>query len=216
MTRSIFEHCSPIWNPKCESICLKFESLQKRAIKWVFNEEYHSYSPILYFTRCKQLKILPLQSKLHLNDLVFLHKIINGGSPVILPDYLTFYDETNSNIRRLRSSHLDRLSLVSSIKPEIKHSYSKNSSGGSEYKVFENSFFYRSHLLWNRLPLAIRETISPPIFKKRVINYLWQDSFQNVIAQYENLSTSDLAYNMRNSLVSPDIPLDNHISVDAE
>ena len=55
MVRSQFEHCSIIWRPKLQYQIDKFEQLQKRAIKWILNEEFTSYSDqALYYTKCKQ------------------------------------------------------------------------------------------------------------------------------------------------------------------
>ena len=181
MIRSLFEHCSSIWHPKNQSsMIIKLESLQRRSIKWILNEEYSSYSPIEYFIRCKLLKILPLSQKLILNDLLFFHAIVNMQSPAKLPAYMKFYD--NGSSRQLRTSHYDRLCLISSISPKISHSYSHNLPGGSEYKTFENSFFYRTHLLWNRLPISIRE-LNHTKFKAKVIEYLWQESFSQIMPQ---------------------------------
>ena len=188
MIRSLFEHCSSIWHPKNQSsMIIKLESLQRRSIKWILNEEYSSYSPIEYFIRCKLLKILPLSQKLILNDLLFFHAIVNMQSPAKLPAYMKFYD--NGSSRQLRTSHYDRLCLISSISPKISHSYSHNLPGGSEYKTFENSFFYRTHLLWNRLPISIRE-LNHTKFKAKVIEYLWQESFSQIITQSEDHDTS--------------------------
>ena len=185
MTRSLFEHCSVVWNPCNVSTVTKLESLQKRSIKWILGEEYCSYSSLDYFIRCRKLQVLPLKQKLILNDLVFLHSIINGliKAP-LLPNYLSFFQPSARRV--LRSCHLDSLSLVSSVCPQISPSYSKNSVGGSEYKVFGNSFFYRSHLLWNRLPLGIREIIKPTLFKSNVVKYLWEVGFSEVIEGYED------------------------------
>ena len=61
LIRSLFEHCSQIWRPvkNCDEI--KFEALQKKAIKWIFNEDFIRYSIDKYFSKCKQIDIPPLQ-----------------------------------------------------------------------------------------------------------------------------------------------------------
>jgi hypothetical protein len=49
MVRSqlLLEHCSTVWSPSSSTSIDKSENLQKRAIKWVFDEQYSSYSPEL-------------------------------------------------------------------------------------------------------------------------------------------------------------------------
>ena len=135
---------------------LKFESFQKKCIKWTL-----SYSQVeVYIRKCKQVNILPLRQRFILNDLVFLHKIVNElvHVPIHLSDYLKFFDGTT----RLRSTHLDHLSLVSTITPR------RNS-----FKILEKSFFCRTHILWNSIPLEIREIDSSLLFRLRLESHLW-------------------------------------------
>ena len=94
-------------------------------------------------------------------------KIINDLVPVKLPSYLKFY-EGNS---RLRTCHLDRLSLVSSIKPKVSV-ISESNKNSPLYK----SFFYRVHLLWNLLPLDMREIQSLSVFETQLLLFLWKSA----------------------------------------
>ena len=80
--------------------------------------------------------------------------------------HITFFESPT----RLRSSHLDNRCLVSSIRPRRTP---VNLAQESSRSVFENSFFYRTHLKWNELPLELREITSPSTFKEHVIRYLW-------------------------------------------
>ena len=84
--------------------------------------------------------------------------------------YLKFY-ECNS---RLRTCHLDRLSLVSSIKPKC-NVISVTNKNSPLYK----SFYYRVHLLWNLLPLDIRESESLSIFQCKILQYLWKSTIED-------------------------------------
>ena len=182
MVRSIFEHCSVVWRPQNKTTVDKLESIQKRGIKWILNEEYNSYSNLDYLLRCKQLNILPLQYKLLFNDLLLLHKVIYDCSPIKLPSYLTFFQSK----RRLRSCHLDHLSLVSSIQPKIFANYSKKSVEGTECKIFENTFFYRSHLAWNKLPLHTREVTKPSIFRPNLRKHLWSVALEFALNEFRD------------------------------
>ena len=170
LVRSQFENCSVVWRPTTISLTNKLESLQKRAIKWILAEENLSYSTEQYIHKCKLVDILPLACKFDLNDLLFFHKVINNLVPISLPQYLSFYQGGS----RLRQCHLDSQSLVSSIVPR-----SSQSSSGSLSK----SFFYRTHLLWNSLPLEIREISCPSSFKSNLTKHFWSilsDSEANI------------------------------------
>ena len=128
----------------------------------------------MYLTKCKQVNILPLCSRFDVNDLTFLHKIVYELIPMKLPSYLKFYE----CVTRLRSTHLDSLSLVTSIFPKLNtRNYSDIGDvvSVSSFRPFENSFFYRSHLQWNTLPLEIRKISSPSDFRAKLETHLWRE-----------------------------------------
>ena len=43
----------------------------------------------------------------------------------------------------------------------------------TENSVFKNSFFFRTHILWNMLPLQIKIVENYELFKKELEGYLW-------------------------------------------
>ena len=45
----------------------------------------------------------------------------------------------------------------------------------TENNVFKNSFFFRTHMLWNILPLQIKIVESYELFKKELEGYLWDN-----------------------------------------
>jgi ribonuclease P/MRP protein subunit RPP40 len=162
---SLFESCSVVWRPTCNKLISKLESIQKRGIKWILNEENCSYSSSdVYYKKCKEVNILPMSQRIVLTDLVLLHKIINCLVPLSLPPYLTFF----SGKSRMRFCKLDKLSVVSTVIPTTKASKATSSN------TFASSFFYRSHLLWNELPLDIRAVTCPVKFKADLKSYLWK------------------------------------------
>ena len=180
LVRSQFENCSVIWRPCTKSLSDKLESLQKRAIKWILSEEGHSYSSEIYLKKCKFLDILPLSRKFDLNDLIFLHKVLNNLIPVSLPDYLSFYQGGS----RLRQCHLDNFSLVSSITPRL--SQNVNYSTNNTRSPLSKSFFYRTHLLWNTLPLPVRQITSTSLFKSEVTKHFWKTLLYDDISATSN------------------------------
>ena len=172
MVRSIFQHCPVVWRPSSNSVINKIESIQKRAIKWINYDYSQSYTSndYLYYTHCKQIDILPIRYRFDYNDLKLFHLIIHKMSPIQLPSYLRFFEGTT-----LRSSHYDNLSLISNVFPAGQVNPSSN-------RGFSNSYFYRTHLLWNRLPLSLREIISPSEFKSKLIKYIWEEFVTDYIS----------------------------------
>ena len=96
--------------------------------------------------------------RFNLNDLILFHKIFHKRVPIKMPSYLSLFTGNN-----LRSSHLDNLCFVSSVLPR-----------GSSTAALNKSFFYRTHNLWNRLPLQIRQIISPFEFRRELIIHFWE------------------------------------------
>ena len=163
LVRSNFEHCSIIWRPCYDTDIAKFESLQKKAIKWINKEDFSHYGDEKYLLRCRELEILPLDLHFKLNDLLFFHKVINNIIPVSHPEYIKPY----SGNSRLRSNHIDSLSYVYDSNFAQTHRSSKLS-------VFYRSFYFRVIHSWNSLPLNIKEIPSFVAFKIKAREFLWQ------------------------------------------
>jgi len=142
----------------------KFENFQKKCIKWILNEEPLHYTSDTYLIKCRQARLLTLEKRFDFNDLVLFYKVVNKLIPLSLPTYLKFFD----GYSRLRSCHLDTFSIVSDIKPKSNPSFSDNKNS-----ALNKSFFYRTHLLWNKLPLDIRAVISVSIFKTKLLKFMW-------------------------------------------
>ena len=168
LVRSQFEHCSIVWRPHTETSKTKIENIQKRAVKWILNEINASYTKYSYILKCKQLDILPLNSHFLVTDLVTFHQIFYGTSPINFPHYLKQFCGNT----RLRSCHLDQLSMVSTIRPET---LVQKSGGMSDYQALEHCYFYRTHTAWNNLPLELREIVPPSIFKLKLKKHIWKE-----------------------------------------
>ena len=163
LVRSQFEHCSLIWRPLTQSKLVKFEAIQKNAIKWILNEEFVSYSDNdVYFGKCNEVNILPVSKTFDLNDLMFFHKIVNGQIPTKLPSYITKYN----GISRLRNNHLDHECYVCNLE------YSNNAKTKSPLLA---GYFYRVIHTWNKLPLVTRQTPCENEFKNLVKKFFWDE-----------------------------------------
>ena len=132
-----------------------------------------SYSSGQYIRKCRQANLLPMSSRFNLNDLIIFHKIVYNLIPVTLPDYLTFYNGNS----RLRSSHLDHLSLECSLLPR-----------NSLSTLLEKSFFYRTHTVWNSLPLELREVNITTMFRTNLEKYLWKEVLESESSNWEELT----------------------------
>lgn len=126
-----------------------------------------SFSSIsFYYHTCKRLDILPLNFRFKLKDLTFFHSIFYKKSVLKLPSYLSHFQGS-----RLRHCHLDSLSICSSVQPKTPQNLeSLNTSTG-----ITKSFFYRAHILWNRLPLELRKIESESVFKIKLMDHLWKE-----------------------------------------
>jgi hypothetical protein len=172
LVRSQFEHCSPVWRPNGKTMIERFENFQKKCIKWILSEDEFSYeSHDVYIRKCQQIKLLPLSLRFNLNDLILFHKVVYGLIPMDIPNYLTLFS-------RLRSSHLDELSFVSSLMPRSTSTTS-----------LEKSFFYRTHMKWNALPLELRNLEGKSEFRSKVESHLWK----TILSSNEGAGVNDLA-----------------------
>ena len=136
--------------------------MQKRGIKWIFNEDFCYYSKTQYFNKLKKLEILPLSFKFDLNDLIIFHRIFyQPTSFLTLPEYLHQKNRpdplTTCYTRSMTVS--DNLQFDCKIRPRI--------------DTFKYSYFYRSSKIWNQLPLNIREIRDLESFKTKLKEYLW-------------------------------------------
>ena len=100
LVRAQFEHYSQIWHPIAidnKTMVNKFESLQKKCIKWILKEEEYSYHSVeIYNMKCKEANLLPMIHRFNLNDLVLFHKIFHRRVLVKMPSYLAYcLQETN-------------------------------------------------------------------------------------------------------------------------
>ena len=185
LIRSQFEHCSPVWRPVHKTMLEKLENFQKRCIKWILSEEFYSYGCYEeYLRKCCHVNILPLAKHFDYNDLTLFFKIIHSLVPLKLPYYLEFFDGNS----RLRTCHLDKLSLVSSIMPNCSNAASETNKNSVLYK----SFYYRVHLLWNELPFEIRECECLPSFQNKLIKFLWKSTKEEVDSYVANMDNFDV------------------------
>lgn len=167
IVRSLFEHCSPIWCPTQETIERKFETFQKRCIKWILNEQFHSYSEFDYLKKLVDLKIMPLSHKFTFTDLKLFYMAFKGLSPLVLPDYVVIRSNTRSSTYGGIMFGLDANILPTNRK-----------------SVFYHSFFPRCISHWNALPTEVRNSLDLTEFTNKLTSHIW-NSVASVIADLD-------------------------------
>ena len=104
LIKSLFEHGSQIWNPNESTAVCRFENFQKSCIKWIPHEQFVPYHEIDYLRKLVGLKILPLEQKFILSDLMIFHKFVFKHIPLELPNEVVHQrsctrSNTNSSTR---------------------------------------------------------------------------------------------------------------------
>ena len=125
-----FQFCSTVWHFCCARICDKLESLNKRALRTVFNDKISSYQQLLHKSEGTTLYNQRIQ-----NMLITIYKCLNYDSfPKYVKDMLT-----------LRQSEytLRGTNILSLCKPVT-----------TTYGL--NSFRYFASKAWNSLPNNVR------------------------------------------------------------
>jgi len=149
------DYCSVIWGSS--SFVHRLLLVQKRAARSVLDiADYEHPSADMF----KQLKWMPIQSRINYRKATMVYKCLNNLAPSYMCDMFKFVKDVNS--RQTRSAVRDDLYLP----------------GGRHKDVYINSFAYSGALLWNKLPLDIRNKSSLDSFKHAFVK-----NYYNVLAQ---------------------------------
>ena len=159
MVRSQFENLSVVWSPSAKTSINKLEAIQKRAVRWILDEQYQEYdNELVYLQKLETLNILPIKFRLIFTDLCLFQKIMNKTISIELPLY--FQPTTEEELTKLRTTHKDPDYLECNIEEKL--------------DIFENSYFNRTRNEWNRLPLNLRKTKCLSTFQSRLKEHLWE------------------------------------------
>ena len=115
-----------------------------------------------YAEELRKLKILPLKLKFIQNDLVLFYKIVNQMVPIEFPDHISVCTVEDTRLTRQNAAVHD-LTDVSTYRCDIVPSTD----------ALKNSFFLRTMLNWNRLPVDVRQSGGLTLFKSSLTSYLW-------------------------------------------
>ncbi len=145
---SRLDYCNALFSG-CSNTCIKnLQLIQNAAARTLTRtKKYEHISPVL-----ASLHWLPVKSRIDFKILLLTYKALNGLAPTYIKDLLIPYCPG----RQLRSQNAALLD-----KPRI----SKSTIGG-------RAFSYRAPLLWNSLPLCIRESDTLNTFKARLKTHI--------------------------------------------
>ena len=95
MVRFILENCPVIWRLSSNTVISRLESLQKRAMNWIYQDISSSSSSNeqLCDIHCKQLDLLQKQFPFVYHDLILFHLIVQNFSWIKLPAYMHFFQD---------------------------------------------------------------------------------------------------------------------------
>ena len=140
-------NASQVWNPYMKSNISRIESIQRRANKFILESDDE------YLVRLRELRLLSLEDRRFIADVVFFGKVVNNHVRLTLDSRVRFSRDVDSGYA-MRS--LDTPNLLTSL---------------SRTNSFKFSFMKKIVGEWNSLPLDIREASSVADFKLKVSTF---------------------------------------------
>ena len=140
--RPHLEYCSVIWGNSTNLNIQKVTKLQRRACKLILMSEYTHLEE-----SCDRLKILSFDEIVFLNKAKIMYKIANNIAPMYLINLFQWRNASDDTISNLRSV-ANRNFLIP--KPKL--------------NLFKNSLSYSGAIIWNSIPLEIKNSNSLDIF----------------------------------------------------
>ena len=149
LVQSHLDYCCEIWG-------LRFNmheriKLQKRAARLILKCSFYTPSKEMFH----KLKWLPFNDCVTYFKCVFMYRCINGLSSQFHRDMFEF--ACNSHYFNTRYAANDNL-----ITPKV------------HTEIFKHSLYYSSILLWNSLPVEIKQVQSLSIFKRKLKLHLFE------------------------------------------
>ena len=136
--RPHFDYCSIIWGSSTSSNTDKITKLQRRACKLILRNEYSSLEEA---QNC--LNMLSFSESVFLQKAKVMYKVSNDRAPEYLTDLFKMRESNSNstlNLRSVRNKHF----LIP--KPKI--------------NLFKNSLSYSIALVWNSIPLDIKNSMT--------------------------------------------------------
>ena len=148
-----FDYCSVIWSNSSNFNINKINKLQRRACKLILLNDNNSLNESL-----EQLNILSFVQGVFLNKAKIIYKIYNNLAPSYLHEMFQMravnLESILSNLRSVANKHY--------IPPQAK------------CNNFKGSLSFSGVLVWNNIPLDIKNSTSLQMFSKRCSEWIEQ------------------------------------------
>ena len=145
------DYCSSIWSNTSSSNISKITRLQRRACKLILRHEYNGLSEAF-----EKLKILSIDQSIFLSKAKTMYKIHNNLAPSYLNEMFLMrnanLDNTTSNLRSVTNKNF--------VVPLAK------------CNLFKGSLTYSGVIIWNSIPVSIKNSSSLPMFVHKCTEWL--------------------------------------------
>ena len=148
LVRPRVEYASQVWNPYSKGNISRIESIQRRATKFILKSDDE------YLVRLRKLRLLSLEDRRFMADVVFFYKVVSNHVRLTLDFRVRFSRDVDRGYA-LRS--MDTPNLLTSL---------------SRTNLLKFSFMKRIVEEWNSLPLDTRGASSVEDFKLKVSTFL--------------------------------------------
>lgn len=148
--KSHFEYCCVIWGNSSKSNMYKIEKLQRRACKMILGKDYTSLEDAR-----KQLNMLSFEELIFLNKAKVMFKATHGISPIYITEMFQIKSSGCDDTMTLRSDSNKNLKVP---RPKV--------------NMFKNSLSYSGALIWNSIPVEIRNADSINSFVTKCLNWM--------------------------------------------
>ena len=146
-----FDYCSIIWSNASNFNVNKINKLQRTACKLILSNDYTCLNESL-----EQLNIMSFDQSVFLNKAKIMYKIYNNLAPTYLHEMFQMrgvnLDSTLSNLRSVANRHY--------VLPQAR------------CNLFKGSLSFSGVLIWNSIPIDIRNSSSLHMFSKRCSEWI--------------------------------------------
>ena len=128
----------------------KIEKLQRRACKLILGKDYTSLEEARM-----QLNMLSFEELIFINKAKVMFKVTHGISPIYITEMFQIKGSTNDDTMTLRS---DSNKNFKTPKPKL--------------NMFKNSLSYSGALIWNSIPVDIRNSSTVDSFVNKYLKWM--------------------------------------------
>ena len=144
------EYCCVIWGNSFNSNMYRIEKLQRRACKLILGKDYTSLEEARM-----QLNMLSFEELIFINKAKVMFKVTHGLSPIYITEMFQIKGSTNDDTMTLRS---DSNKNFKTPKPKL--------------NMFKNSLSYSGALIWNSIPVDIRNSSTVDSFVNKCLKWM--------------------------------------------